>query len=43
MEEGIGSERGLEGNRGVRIKCREGQERRPDGHENEWKSAAGRA
>ena len=24
---------------GIRIRCGEGQERWPDGHENEWKSA----
>ena len=34
VEEGM--VRGIEG---FRIRCREGQERWPDGHKNEWKSA----
>jgi len=37
--EGVVREVGEEENGGFRIRCREGQERWLDGHENVWKSA----
>ena len=42
QSDGERKQRGIEdgeGNRGFRIRCREGQERWLNGHENEWKSA----
>lgn len=41
-KEGTGRERREEREWGVRIRCRDTQERGPEGQENEWKSTAAR-